>query len=97
MAVQPQPYRFTVEEYYRMAEAGILGEDDRVELIEGEIIEMAPIGSPHAGCVTHLTQLLFRGIGERATVIVQSPVRLDPLHRAAARPRAGAAERGLLS
>ncbi|MGH2769065.1 MAG: Uma2 family endonuclease [Actinomycetota bacterium] len=77
MAVQPQPYRFTVEEYYRMAEAGILGEDDRVELIEGEIIAMAPIGSPHAGCVTRLTELFIRGVEGRATVIIQNPVRLD--------------------
>lgn len=60
-----------------MAETGILGEDDRVELIEGEIIEMTPIGSPHAGCVAYLTELFIRGAEGRATVIVQSPLRLD--------------------
>ena len=54
MAVRPQPRLFTVEEYHRMGEAGILGEDDRVELINGEIVRMNPIGSPHAGCVNRL-------------------------------------------
>jgi hypothetical protein len=42
---------FTVEEYHKMAEAGILGEDDRVELLEGEIVQISPIGSRHASCV----------------------------------------------
>src|SRR5918997_918095 len=51
MALQPTKRRFTVDEYYRMAEAGILGEDDRVELIEGEIIQMSPIGPRHSGGV----------------------------------------------
>jgi Uma2 family endonuclease len=45
MAVDYQRYRFTVDEYYRMAEVGIFDEDSRVELIEGEIIQMPPIGS----------------------------------------------------
>src|SRR5437764_7258548 len=45
---------FTVEEYHRMAEAGILAEDERVELIDGEIVEMAPIGTRHLGCVINL-------------------------------------------
>ncbi len=52
MASEPTTRRFTVEEYYRMAEAGILGEDDRVELLDGEIVQMSPIGSRHAGTVT---------------------------------------------
>lgn len=54
MAVQLLKRRFTVEEYHRMAEAGILTEDDRVELLDGEIVEMAPIGSKHAACVDRL-------------------------------------------
>lgn len=60
-----------------MADAGILGEDDRVELLEGEIVEMAPIGSRHAGCVNDLNRLLVQGVGERAVVAVQNPVRLS--------------------
>lgn len=77
MAVRPRPYRFTVDEYYRMAEAGILDEDDRVELIQGEIVEMTPIGSRHAGCVNRLAQLFFMGTEGRAIVLVQNPIRLD--------------------
>lgn len=69
--------RFTVDEYYRLAEAGILHEDDRVELIEGEVVEMAPIGSKHASQVDRLAQHFFALLGERSTVRVQSPVHLD--------------------
>ena len=46
--------KFTVDEYYRMADAGILREDERIELIEGTIVEIAPIGSKHAACVERL-------------------------------------------
>lgn len=66
---------FTVDEYHRMAEAGILSEDDRVELIGGEVLEMEPVGSRHAACVDRLTSL-FRAVGDDAIVRVQSPVRL---------------------
>ena len=69
--------RFTVEDYYRMAEAGILTPDDRVELLDGEIAEMTPIGSRHAACVDRLTRLLTQAIGDRAIVRVQNPIRLD--------------------
>jgi Uma2 family endonuclease len=51
---------FSVDEYERMAEAGILSEDDRLELIEGEIIKMAPIGVDHATCVDLLTEIWVR-------------------------------------
>jgi len=70
-------YRFTVDDYYRLAQAGILGEDDRVELIEGEIVMMTPIGSPHAASVTGITRLLVGPLGDRAVVRIQLPVRLD--------------------
>jgi Uma2 family endonuclease len=69
--------RFTVEEYYRMAEAGILHEDDRVELIGGEIVEMVPIGSPHQSVVDRLTALMIRFAGKDYNVRVQGPIRLD--------------------
>lgn len=76
MAVQLKRRRFTTQEYHRMGEAGLLGEDDRVELIEGEIIEMAPIGSRHAACVLRLTKLFTDRLGDRALVSVQNPIRL---------------------
>jgi len=75
MGVQVQRRLFTVEEYYRMAEAGILSEDDRVELIEGELVTMSPIGSRHAACVARLTALLFPVEG-RGILWVQNPIRL---------------------
>jgi Uma2 family endonuclease len=85
--------RFTVDEYYRMAEAGILGPGERVELIEGEIIQVAAIGSRHAGCVKRLIRLLVRGVGDRGLVQAQDPVRLDDVSEpepdiALLRPRA---------
>ncbi|HEX3035110.1 MAG TPA: Uma2 family endonuclease [Thermodesulfobacteriota bacterium] len=77
MSVQVTKRYFNITEYYRMAEVGILSEDDRVELIKGEIIRMAPIGSRHAGCVSRLNNLLSRQVGEAALVSVQNPVRLS--------------------
>lgn len=69
--------RFTVDEYYRMAAVGILTEDDRVELIEGEIVQMPPIGSRHASCVARLDRLCNRLVGDLALVFCQNPVRLS--------------------
>ncbi len=60
-----------------MVEAGILREDDRVELLDGEIVEMSPIGPPHAGCVIRLTVLLTRRLRDRAFVSVQNPMVLS--------------------
>jgi Uma2 family endonuclease len=68
--------RFTRAEYYRMAEVGILGRHDRVELIKGEIIEMSPIGRRHVAFVTNLTELLVVRLAGRARVSVQAPVAL---------------------
>jgi Uma2 family endonuclease len=68
--------RFTVEEYYRMAEVGILGPEDRVELIEGDIIQMSPIGSRHATCVNALNRRLLLAAGDAAVLSPQNPVRL---------------------
>ena len=77
MAVQAMKYRFTVDEYQRMGTSGIFHEDDRVELIEGEIVTMTPIGRLHAGCVDYLTSFFVSRVGGRANVRVQNPVRLD--------------------
>ncbi|WP_406697314.1 Uma2 family endonuclease [Singulisphaera sp. Ch08] len=71
-----ETYRFSVEDYHRMAEAGILVEDARVELIEGEIVTKRPIGSRHLACVDRLTGLLARGVGFRAILRVQGSIRL---------------------
>jgi Uma2 family endonuclease len=69
--------KLDVDEYHRMGEAGILRDDDRVELIEGELVQMTPIGSPHAGTANRLTRLFVAAVGPRAVVTVQNPVRLD--------------------
>lgn len=69
--------RFTVREYHQMAKAGILTEDDRVELIDGEIIDMAPIGSRHAGCVKRLNDLFSQRFSAVALISVQDPIHLN--------------------
>lgn len=79
MASKSAERLFTVDEYYRMAEAGILGEDDRVELLDGRVVQMSPIGSRHAACVDRLTRRMAEVPEERAVLRVQSPVRLDKL------------------
>ncbi len=73
----PRRHWLTVDDYYRMAEVGILDPDARVELIDGEIIDMAPPGSPHAATVNYLTQVFVRAVEGRANVVVQNPVRLN--------------------
>lgn len=72
----PQRHRITVHDYHRMAEAGVLAPDARVELIEGEIIDMAPIGNDHQSVVDQLTRMLVRAAGDSAIVRVQGSVRL---------------------
>ncbi len=70
-------HRFTVKDYLRMGETGILDEDDRVELIDGQIIAMSPIGFRHAKMVNRLTRILVRLAGDEAEVSPQNPVELD--------------------
>ncbi len=77
MSVQVEKWIFTVDEYRLMSEAGILSEDDRVELIEGEIIKMSPIGKFHAACVKRLNSILNRRVGDNAIISVQDPIRLN--------------------
>lgn len=78
MSVQISRHRFSVEDYYRMAECGILPRDARVELLDGEIVEMSPIGDRHAACVDWLNHALSTAVSDRAIVRVQNPVRLGP-------------------
>src|SRR5437867_1145193 len=70
-----QRRRFTVDEYQRMGETGILADDERLELIAGHIVVREPIGARHAGTVDRLTRLWTSRLGERAIVRVQNPVR----------------------
>ncbi len=77
MGMPVTTHRFTVDEYHRMGDAGIFPPDARVELLDGEIVEMSPIGPRHAGCVNRLNALLVHAVGDRAIVTVQNPVVLD--------------------
>src|SRR6478672_1096288 len=70
----PKRHLVTAQEYLRMGETGVFAPDARLELIEGEIFEMAPIGPPHAAAVRALTELMYERVGQRATVSVQAPV-----------------------
>jgi Uma2 family endonuclease len=70
-------HRLTVDDYHHMAESGILGLDDRVELIAGEVLDMSPIGSLHAALVAALSDYLGRVAAGRLTVWSQNPIRLD--------------------
>ena len=72
-------HRFTVDEYHRMGEAGILGEDDRVELIYGVIREMSPINRSHVIATSRTRQLFADGLAGRASVYEQSPLHLEAL------------------
>jgi Uma2 family endonuclease len=68
---------FTVDEFYRMGEAGIFSEDDRLELIEGEIIQMSAISLKHAAAVDRAAKLFILGLVDKANVRIQNPMRLD--------------------
>lgn len=70
-------HRFTVDEFLRMAEVGLLSEDDSVELIWGEIFEMSPINVAHALCVNRLNAQLSAKLAGQAIVSVQNPIQLD--------------------
>lgn len=100
MSIQLIRHRFTADEYHRMAEAGVLRDDDRVELIEGEIVDMTPIGPRHGAVVNRLNHALTRSCGDRAIVQIQASIRLG-LHSepqpdvALLRPRADYYEKAL--
>jgi len=69
-------HRFTVDEFERIAEAGLFPEEARLELLDGEIVEMTPVGSRHIGCVAWLDDLFRDLLGQSVTLIVRSPVRM---------------------
>ena len=77
MSTEVTRRRFNVHEYHRMVDAGILSEDDRVELIYGEILAMTPIGNPHNAAVDRANRAFVRAAGDNAIVRVQGSVRLD--------------------
>lgn len=77
VAPLPKPHRYTVDDYYRMADTGILKPDERVELIEGEIIDMPPIGIAHAYAVTRLAAIFSGMAGTRFIVYSQNPIHLN--------------------
>lgn len=70
--------KLSLTDYHRMGEAGILREDDRIELIQGELIETAPIGSRHMATVNRLTHALIAAAGSNAIVSTQNPIALPP-------------------
>ncbi len=77
MPVELTKRRFDVDDYHRMAQAGILSEDDRVELVDGVIVTMTPIGPRHNAAVDRATRALVTAVGDGAIVQVQGAVRLD--------------------
>src|SRR3977135_4105685 len=70
--------KLSVDEYHKIGVAGVFKEDDRIELIEGEMIEMAPIGSNHLAKVNRLSRILGRQLGDEAIVSTQNPVAFPP-------------------
>ncbi|MEP7336693.1 MAG: Uma2 family endonuclease [Acidobacteriota bacterium] len=77
MAWQPARKLFTVTEYHQLIETGLLKEDDRFELVNGEIVEMSPIAPRHAACVKRMNTLLGDKLRKRALVSVQDPITLS--------------------
>ncbi|MBD2457814.1 Uma2 family endonuclease [Nostoc sp. FACHB-87] len=77
MTMQLLRHKFTVPQYHKMIESGILTEDDRVQLIRGEIVEMSPIGTKHAACVKCLNKILSTKLRDRVLIAIQDPVELN--------------------
>jgi Uma2 family endonuclease len=74
----PTRHKLSVEDYHKLGEAGILREDSRVELIDGELMDMAPIGAAHMRIVNRLTRLLVLAVGDLGVVSIQNPITLPP-------------------
>jgi Uma2 family endonuclease len=77
MTVQILRKKFMVGQYHQMIESGILTDRDRVELLNGEILEMSPVGRRHAACVDRLTELLILRLASKVIVRTQNPIRLS--------------------
>lgn len=77
LVVLPARHKLDIDEYHRMAEAGIFGENHRIELIDGDLIDMAPIGQGHAAIVNGLNEALVIACAGRAIVSPQNPVRVN--------------------
>ena len=77
LVAKPVRHRLTADDFEQMCSAGILTADDRVELIDGELIEMPPMGPAHTGIVNRLAEILFLRLGDAAKLRVQSSVRLS--------------------
>lgn len=80
MVTQYARRHFTVDEYHKMVEAGILSKDDHVELLDGEIVKMIPINVPHAVCVDRLTMLFAPALVGRGIVRIQAPIYIDEIN-----------------
>ncbi|MDM3847825.1 MAG: Uma2 family endonuclease [Aphanizomenon gracile PMC649.10] len=72
-------FRLNVSQYHQMSEAGIFSENDKVELINGEIIEMSPIGRRHTACVNRLNSVFSQLLGKKVIIAVQNPITLNNL------------------
>jgi len=77
MQIEVTKRLFTVDEYYRMGEVGIIGPEERTELIDGEVIRMSPPGNRHIACVNRANAAFVEAFGKRAIVSVQNPLRLN--------------------
>lgn len=73
----PTKHRFTVDQYYKMGEVGILGLEQRTELIEGEILEMSPIGAKHSGSINRLNRIFAGLVGNQAIISIQNSIRIN--------------------
>ena len=80
MRIEAPKKRFTVDEYYRMADAGAFASGERVELINGEIIKMSAIGVRHAACVARANERFIMALAGRVTISPQNPLRLNTLN-----------------
>ena len=78
MGVVAERKRFTVDEYHKLGQAGVVGEDDRIELIDGELIQMPPIGSVHAGLVGRLDRAFQAHLAHGLVVWAQNPLSFPP-------------------